>query len=460
MSAKKIKTERNWLLALGSIGTVCFTAASLIGCQQAKDKNATSFVPGPIVPPQTPSVPTGGTEVGLPPIAPGIPLPTPTIVIQTPAAAPTIPPIPSPVPLPTIKAETPAPSTPFPPPPPTPFPVEKVSVSPEVVTFDEKTTVGSIQALKLTPSKPPANGSLVLKVESNNPQVVGVSTTAASFVTVVIPPESTDQPKVVLTRLIPATQEGNATITITRDPATTAANYPVGSVNVAVPVTLKKQGEPPTINVDSRSIEFLDSDLIGATKAVTVELKIVPIGGQVVLDIGGTPNPFAPGAPFTVSPPTLIFKEGNKGPQQFGVIRLTDGVFAGSITVKLNTALTTASNFLTGDINLVIPVNSAVGSIEVKYADSVDCTNNLGKIVNVVPQVTTRGKVLPPFTYRVDTPLPSGVTFNTTNGTISIQCPAQASTPPIGSTLSTLVIVTDSSSPPVSGQALVSITVK
>ena len=113
MSAKKIKFRRNWLRALGSVGTVCFTAASLIGCQQTKDKNATSFVPGPIIPPQTPSVPTGGTEVGLPPIAPpGIPLPAPTIVIQTPVAAPTIPPIPSPVPLPTIKAETPAPSTP------------------------------------------------------------------------------------------------------------------------------------------------------------------------------------------------------------------------------------------------------------------------------------------------------------------------------------------------------------
>ncbi|MFS8908659.1 hypothetical protein [Synechococcus sp. OH2] len=45
----------------------------------------------------------------------------------------------------------------------------------------------------------------------------------------------------MLTRLIPATQEGNATITVTRDPATTAANYPVGSVNVAVPLTLKQQ---------------------------------------------------------------------------------------------------------------------------------------------------------------------------------------------------------------------------
>lgn len=454
MNVKRIRIRKNWSRALGSVGAVFFTTASLVSCQQTKDKNATSFVPGPIIPPQTPSVPTGGTEVGLPPIAPpGIPLPAPTIVIQTPVAAPTIPPIPSPAPLPTIKAETPAPFTPFPPPPPTPFPVEKVSVTPAEVTFDSKTTVGSIETLTLKPSAPPANGSLVLKVESSNPQVVGVSTTAASFVTVVVPPGSTDTPKVVLTRLIPATQEGNATITVTRDPATTAANYPVGSVNVAVPVTLKQQEPPPSITVTPSSIEFLDNDLIGATKAVKVELKITPVGGQVVLDIGGTPNPFAPGAPFTVSPSTLIFKEGNKGPQQFGVIRLTDGVFAGSITVKLNTALTTASNFLTGDINIVIPVKSAVGSIQVEYAQSVDCTNNLGKIVTVVPQVTTRGKVLPPFTYTADPPLPSGVTLNTTNGIISIQCPAQAGAPPIGSTLSTLVTVTDSSSPPISGQA-------
>ncbi|WP_457385008.1 hypothetical protein [Thermostichus sp. OS-CIW-26] len=356
MKVQKFKTERSWLRALGSAGAVFFTTASLIGCQQSNDKSATSFVPGPIIPPQTPSVPTGGTEVGLPPIAPGIPLPTPTIAIQPPLPAPTIPPIPSPAPVPTIKAEIPVPSTPFPSPPPTPFPVGKVSVTPEKVVFAKGTTVGSTETITLTPSKAPANGSLVLKVESNNPQVVGISTTAASFVTVVIPPESPDTPKVGLTRLIPATQAGNATITVTRDPATTAGNYPVGSVNIAVPVTLL-QTEPPSIAVKPTSITFGENAPAGTSAKVAVTLEAAaPIGGQVVLDVSGTPNPFVPGAPFTVSTSTLVFKEGNKGPQEFAVIRLTDGAAAGSVTIKLNTALTTATNFLTSDLSAVIPV--------------------------------------------------------------------------------------------------------
>jgi hypothetical protein len=456
MKVQKFKTERSWLRALGSAGAVFFTTASLIGCQQSNDKSATSFVPGPIIPPQTPSVPTGGTEVGLPPIAPGIPLPTPTIAIQPPLPAPTIPPIPSPAPVPTIKAEIPVPLTPFPPPPPTPFPVGKVSVKPEKVKFDSGTTVGSIETLTLEPSAPPANGSLVLKVESSNPQVVGISTTAASFVTVVIPPGSPDTPKVGLTRLIPATQAGNATITVTRDPATTAGNYPVGSVNVLVPVKVLQEA-PPTITVTPSTIEFLDNDIVGATKVVRVELAAPPIGGQVVLDVSGTPNPFGAGAPFTVSTSTLLFKEGSKGPQEFGVIRLTDGVFTGSITIKLNPSLTTASNFLTSDINFVIPVKSAVGSIQLEYEDSVDCTNNLRKLVIVNPKITIQGRVLRPLTFKAEPepPPPAGFSFDRPTGAIRVQCPA-----PIGSTLLTLVTVTDSSSPPISAQARVNITVK
>ncbi|MFT0813272.1 hypothetical protein [Synechococcus sp. OH20] len=460
MSAKKIKFRRNWLRALGSVGTVFFTTASLVGCQQAKDKNATSFVPGPIIPPQTPSVPTGGTEVGLPPIAPpGIPLPAPTIVIQTPVAAPTIPPIPSPAPLPTIKAETPAPFTPFPPPP-TPFPVETVSVDPAEVTFDSKTTVGSIKTLTLKPSAPPANGSLVLKVESSNPQVVGVSTTAASFVTVVVPPGSTDTPKVVLTRLIPATQQGNATITVTRDPATTAANYPVGSVNVAVPVTLKQQ-EPPSITVDPKSITFDDKQPVGTSAKVAVSLNpVAPIGGQVVLDVSGTPNPFVPGASFAISTSTLVFKEGNKGPQEFEVVRLTPGEAAGSVTIKLNPALTTATNFLTADLSAVIPV-SIKALLAIEYKDtSLKCSTNLNLKLTAPPTVTITGAVKSPLTFKAEPAPNPPFFFDTSTGVISVQCPAAANQPPIGLSFSALITVTDSSIPPISAQKFVSIKVE
>lgn len=462
MKVQKFKTERSWLRALGSAGAVFFTTASLIGCQQSNDKSATSFVPGPIIPPQTPSVPTGGTEVGLPPIAPGIPLPTPTIAIQPPLPAPTIPPIPSPAPLPTIKAEIPVPSTPFPPPPPTPFPVKTVSVIPEKVEFAKGTTVGSIETLTLTPSAPPANGSLVLKVESSNPQVVGISTTAASFVTVVIPPESPDTPKVGLTRLIPATQAGNATITVTRDPATTAGNYPVGSVNIAVPVTLL-QTEPPSITVTPSTIEFFNNDIVGATKVVKVGLAAPPIGGQVVLDVSGTPNPFVPGAPFTVSTSTLVFKEGNKGPQEFAVIRLTDGAAVGSVTIKLNTALTTATNFLTSDPSAVIPVKVEAlptASIKIEYATSVKCSANLNLKLTVPPEVTLTGTIKSPLTFKAEPAPAAPFAFDPATGIISVQCPAAANQPPIGLSFSALVTVTDSSIPPISAQKFVSVKVE
>lgn len=466
MKVQKFKTERSWLRALGSAGAVFFTTASLIGCQQSNDKSATSFVPGPIIPPQTPSVPTGGTEVGLPPIAPGIPLPTPTIAIQPPLPAPTIPPIPSPAPVPTIKAEIPVPFTPFPPPPPTPFPVGKVSVTPEKVKFDSGTTVGSIETLTLEPSAPPANGSLVLKVESSNPQVVGISTTVASFVTVVIPPESPDTPKVGLTRLIPATQAGNATITVTRDPATTAGNYPVGSVNIAVPVTLL-QTEPPSIAVEPTSITFDEKAPAGTSDKVAVTLKAAaPIGGQVVLDVSGTPNPFVPGAPFTVSTSTLVFKEGNKGPQEFAVIRLTDGAAAGSVTIKLNTALTTATNFLTSDLSAVIPVEVKAlptpppASIGIEYDTSVECSTNLNLKLTVPPKVTLTGTIKSPLTFKAEPAPAAPFAFDPATGIISVQCPAAANQPPIGLSFSALVTVTDSSIPPISAQKFVSVKVK
>ena len=470
MKVQKFKTERSWLRALGSAGAVFFTTASLIGCQQSNDKSATSFVPGPIIPPQTPSVPTGGTEVGLPPIAPGIPLPTPTIAIQPPLPAPTIPPIPSPAPVPTIKAEIPVPFTPFPPPPPTPFPVGKVSVTPEKVKFDSGTTVGSIETLTLEPSAPPANGSLVLKVESSNPQVVGISTTAASFVTVVIPPGSEDKPTVTptvtLTRLIPATQAGNATITVTRDPATTAGNYPVGSVNIAVPVTLL-QTEPPSIAVKPTSITFGENAPAGTSAKVAVTLEAAaPIGGQVVLDVSGTPNPFVPGAPFTVSTSTLVFKEGNKGPQEFAVIRLTDGAAAGSVTIKLNTALTTATNFLTSDLSAVIPVSIKAlptpppASIGIEYDTSVKCSTNLNLKLTVPPKVTLTGTIKSPLTFKAEPAPAAPFAFDPATGIISVQCPAAANQPPIGLSFSALVTVTDSSIPPISAQKFVSVKVE
>ena len=89
----------------------CLCVGLLTACQQAKDKNATSFIPGPIFPVQNPSVEPGGTGVGVPATPPvGAAPPTqPSPLVSPPVSAPTIPPLPSPNPSPSIVGLPPAP---------------------------------------------------------------------------------------------------------------------------------------------------------------------------------------------------------------------------------------------------------------------------------------------------------------------------------------------------------------
>ncbi|MFS8899895.1 hypothetical protein NW845_00680 [Synechococcus sp. H60.2] len=89
----------------------CLCVGLLTACQQAKDKNATSFIPGPIFPVQNPSVEPGGTGVGVPATPPvGVAPPTqPSPLASPPVSAPTIPPLPSPNPSPSIVGLPPAP---------------------------------------------------------------------------------------------------------------------------------------------------------------------------------------------------------------------------------------------------------------------------------------------------------------------------------------------------------------
>ncbi len=89
----------------------CLCVGLLTACQQAKDKNATSFVPGPILPVQNPSVEPGGTGVGIPATPPigAAPPSQPSPLVPPPVSAPTIPPLPSPNPSPSIVGLPPAP---------------------------------------------------------------------------------------------------------------------------------------------------------------------------------------------------------------------------------------------------------------------------------------------------------------------------------------------------------------
>ncbi len=98
------------MLALGGTSSLLI-AIALVGCQQAKDKNVTSFLPGPIIGVQNPTVEVGGSNVGSAPVA----VAQPTAGIPSPVSAPTIPPVPTPDAVPPIVAEGPVPPPPIPP---------------------------------------------------------------------------------------------------------------------------------------------------------------------------------------------------------------------------------------------------------------------------------------------------------------------------------------------------------
>ncbi|MFS8866367.1 MULTISPECIES: hypothetical protein [unclassified Synechococcus] len=240
-------------------------------------------------------------------------------------------------------------------------------------------------------------------------------------------------------------------------------------MNVAVAVTLKQQELPPSIEVAPDSVEFAGTALVGTSAKLRVTLQpSAPVGGQVVLDVSGTPDPFVPGAPFTVSTSTLVFKEGNKGPQEFEVVRLTPNEAAGSVTIKLNPALTTATNFLTADLSAVIPVaikalppTPPPATLAIQYKDtSLKCSTNLNLKLTAPPTVTITGAVKSPLTFKAEPAPNPPFFFDTSTGVISVQCPAAANQPPIGLSFSALITVTDSSIPPISAQKFVAIKVE
>lgn len=102
--------KKDRLVAISG-ASLLLAVLALGGCQQAKDKNSTSFLPGPIIGVQNPTVETGGTNIGSSPVA----VAQPTPEIPRPISAPTIDPVVTPDAVPPIVAEEPIPPTPVPP---------------------------------------------------------------------------------------------------------------------------------------------------------------------------------------------------------------------------------------------------------------------------------------------------------------------------------------------------------
>jgi uncharacterized repeat protein (TIGR01451 family) len=89
----------------------CLCLGLLTACQQTRDGNPISSLPGPIIGVQNPNTEPGGTGVGLPSTPPigSVPTTQPSPLVPPPVSAPTIPPLPSPNPSPSIIGLPPGP---------------------------------------------------------------------------------------------------------------------------------------------------------------------------------------------------------------------------------------------------------------------------------------------------------------------------------------------------------------
>ncbi|WP_414512847.1 hypothetical protein [Synechococcus sp. F70.1] len=89
----------------------CLCLGLLTACQQTKEGNPISSLPGPIIPVQNPNPEPGGTGVGLPSTSPigSVPPGQPSPLVPPPVSAPTIPPLPTPNPSPSIVGLPPGP---------------------------------------------------------------------------------------------------------------------------------------------------------------------------------------------------------------------------------------------------------------------------------------------------------------------------------------------------------------
>lgn len=89
----------------------CLCLGLLTACQQTKEGNPISSLPGPIIGVQNPNTEPGGTGVGLPSTSPigSVPPGQPSPLVPPPVSAPTIPPLPTPNPSPSIVGLPPAP---------------------------------------------------------------------------------------------------------------------------------------------------------------------------------------------------------------------------------------------------------------------------------------------------------------------------------------------------------------
>lgn len=247
-----------------------------------------------------------------------------------------------------------------------------VTLDPTPIVFATGTSIGDSVEFTITPSAPPVGGNLVLRLTSNNPEVVGLSNQGLQTINVVIPEGSAAPQTVTLSRLIRAGFVSNAIIEVVQDPATTAVNYPPNSINQFVPVSLEAGDEPPlfepevpvqivTIDQITLTAENFLLTQTDSTGVVGFGPTFGPSGNELsprFAEPTGIPKPFPPecvgpviGVPpflvtneeagvgvFTFTNPDLINPEAQESNpitlagQRLSIIQRTDGTLVADIS--------------------------------------------------------------------------------------------------------------------------------
>lgn len=313
----------------------CLCLGLLTACQQTKEGNPISSLPGPIIPVQNPNTEPGGTGVGLPSTPPigSVPPGQPSPLVPPPVSAPTIPPLPTPNPSPSIVGLPPGPLA---------APTFTKSFSPSTTSPNAPVTLRftiinnsgiQLTGLSFTDSLP---AGLLVATPPNFTNTCGGSfapTSGAALITLSGGTLAANATCTVTVRVVAASvgTYTNPAVTLTSNQAPAAQSAPVSlTVNQVAPPTFTKSFSPSTAApgtsvvvvftitnnapVPLSGLNFID--------VLPDGLRITPGAAAVTSNTCGgtlTAPPSAPGPPV-VNSTTIVLQSGTLAPNSSCVV--------------------------------------------------------------------------------------------------------------------------------------------
>jgi uncharacterized repeat protein (TIGR01451 family) len=407
----------------------CLCLGLLTACQQTKEGNPISSLPGPIIPVQNPNTEPGGTGVGLPSTSPigSVPPGQPSPLVPPPVSAPTIPPLPTPNPSPSIIGLPPGPLA---------APTFTKSFDPSTTSAGVPVTLSfsitnnsGIQLTDLsfadnlptgllvanppnltntcggTPSAPPGGALITLrdgKLAANATCAVTVQVVASA------PGTYTNPPVTLISNQAPAVQ--SAPVNLSVNPVTAPAfakSFSPSTTSAGVPVTLSFSITNNS-GIELTGLNFADNLPTGLLVANPPNLTNT---------CGGTPSALPGGTSIALSGGTLAAN---------ATCIVTVQVVAASVGTYTNPAVTLTSNQAPAVQSA--PTDLSVISVPAPGFNKQFVPNSTtnGSVVTVVFTITNNAPVplsglsfIDPLPLGLRITTPSVATLNTCGGTLT-----------------------------------------